>query len=235
MFRVTLVEGEDELAEFTFDQEVVTIGRDRHCDIIVANARASRYHATIERTHRGYVLADLSSHNGTFVHGKRVRHHRLDDEDAFSIARQTFRFLQTESTDELDELEEELSFSSSQSQPVVIEPGLETEPDLDVVLQEIKASPPARLVQLAPTRRVFDIDGERVVIGRNAASEIRLHGLLVPHQAAVLVREDDAYRVLGVSRRFRLNGRRAEGVALKDGDLLTIGRHRFRYVIDQRD
>ena len=44
----------------------LTLGRDSGCDIVVMHARASRYHARIERRRDKFVLVDQSS-NGTWV------------------------------------------------------------------------------------------------------------------------------------------------------------------------
>ena len=44
----------------------VTLGRDSGCDIVVAHARASRFHARIERRRDKFVLVDQSS-NGTWI------------------------------------------------------------------------------------------------------------------------------------------------------------------------
>jgi hypothetical protein len=47
-------------------QDVVKFGREASCDIVVADRKASREHARIERRRDKYVLVDVSS-NGTFL------------------------------------------------------------------------------------------------------------------------------------------------------------------------
>jgi class 3 adenylate cyclase len=54
------------------NHDVVRFGRDVSCDVVVADRKASREHARIERRRDKYVLVDVSS-NGTFLtfHGGR--------------------------------------------------------------------------------------------------------------------------------------------------------------------
>ena len=50
-----------------------TVGRDPGNDIILRDPKVSRHHAEIVFERGFFVLHDLSSANGTYVHGKRVR------------------------------------------------------------------------------------------------------------------------------------------------------------------
>lgn len=49
------------------------IGRDRECDLVLADMTVSRVHARLDRTQDGWLLTDLGSTNGTRVNGWRVR------------------------------------------------------------------------------------------------------------------------------------------------------------------
>ncbi|GAA3803878.1 FHA domain-containing protein [Nocardioides panacisoli] len=55
----------------TFDGDRVVIGRDLGCDVPIADARASRHHAILQRENGAWVAVD-SSTNGTFVGGQRI-------------------------------------------------------------------------------------------------------------------------------------------------------------------
>lgn len=55
------------------DAERVTVGRGASNDVSVpTDPMMSRLHAVFERVGTGWCLKDLSSHNGTFVNGKRI-------------------------------------------------------------------------------------------------------------------------------------------------------------------
>lgn len=61
-------------------QELLTLGREASCDLVINGHKVSRLHATIERHDRRFVLTDQST-NGTFIKiGKEpeVRIHRKD-------------------------------------------------------------------------------------------------------------------------------------------------------------
>jgi ABC-type multidrug transport system ATPase subunit len=60
----------------------VRIGRAPENDIVLTDLSVSRHHAMVHGdSERGWELADLGSHNGTFVNGQRVMQARLSDGD----------------------------------------------------------------------------------------------------------------------------------------------------------
>lgn len=71
----------------------VTIGRLPECDVVLADANASRRHVEVRPTNDGgYVLVDLGSTNGTKVNGIGVHSHRLENGDEISIGATHLRF-----------------------------------------------------------------------------------------------------------------------------------------------
>lgn len=63
-----------------------TLGRDAENDLVVKDASASRIHAIIEETGRGFFLKDQESRNGTLVNGNRTQGPtRLSDGDEIQI------------------------------------------------------------------------------------------------------------------------------------------------------
>ena len=53
-------------------QSRFTIGRESACDMTLADDTVSRWHASLERSAGGWLLADLGSTNGTRLNGWRV-------------------------------------------------------------------------------------------------------------------------------------------------------------------
>jgi len=51
-----------------------TIGREPACDMTLADDTVSRWHASLERSSGGWLLADLGSTNGTRLNGWRINH-----------------------------------------------------------------------------------------------------------------------------------------------------------------
>ena len=48
------------------------IGRERGCDVEVADTQVSRRHAEVSRVDGTWIIRDLQSSNGLFVDGKRI-------------------------------------------------------------------------------------------------------------------------------------------------------------------
>ncbi len=61
------------------DKEVVVIGRDAGCDLVLDHPDVSRRHAEVRRTAQGFLLKDLGSTNGTLVAGVKVTEKLLSD------------------------------------------------------------------------------------------------------------------------------------------------------------
>jgi hypothetical protein len=60
--------------------------------VVIASARASRFHAEVRPEAGGYVLYDRGSGNGTLVNGSRVTSHVLRPGDLITIGDETFCF-----------------------------------------------------------------------------------------------------------------------------------------------
>lgn len=67
-------------------RDVLVLGRDKGCDVVLTDETVSRKHARIVRGADGYYLEDLQSRNGTFLNGRRVNGPiRLRDGDGFRL------------------------------------------------------------------------------------------------------------------------------------------------------
>jgi ABC-type multidrug transport system ATPase subunit len=70
----------------------VRIGRAPDNDLVLDDLIVSRYHAELRGTpDGGYEIADLGSHNGTYVNGRRVSAQPVTDHDTVGIGHSTFR------------------------------------------------------------------------------------------------------------------------------------------------
>jgi len=61
-----------EVATRELDREWIVIGRDPECDVRLDNPAVSRHHARIEREGEDFILRDLGSENGTYIHDEPV-------------------------------------------------------------------------------------------------------------------------------------------------------------------
>jgi DNA-binding NtrC family response regulator len=72
--KLTVKTGPDTGKTCTVDRDVVTVGKMRDCDLVLTDNSVSRRHLRITRTDADrWVLVDLGSTNGTFLHGARIR------------------------------------------------------------------------------------------------------------------------------------------------------------------
>lgn len=70
----------------------ITLGRDVASSIVIDDDLASRHHARIRPTTRGWVIEDLGSTNGTRVNGFRSSVQLLTDGDHVTVGATTFLF-----------------------------------------------------------------------------------------------------------------------------------------------
>ncbi len=75
---------------FDLRGDAITIGRARDNNLILRDARASRYHARLEQGKTGWSVKDTGSQNGTFVNDQRVGTHRLQSGDVIAIGETRF-------------------------------------------------------------------------------------------------------------------------------------------------
>lgn len=93
MHSLTMIKGETPGQEFALDRDVTLIGKDRACDIVLADPHVSKRHARIERTPGGLYIEDLDSTNRTKVGGREIRRRRLEDGDLIKICGYQFRYV----------------------------------------------------------------------------------------------------------------------------------------------
>ena len=90
--RLIVSSGRAVVAEVTLNRPRMVLGRDDSCDISLDSRYVSRFQNLFLETRDGWVLIDLSSTNGCFVNGRRVREHRLRDGDLIAVGHHQMRF-----------------------------------------------------------------------------------------------------------------------------------------------
>lgn len=90
--RLIVSSGKTVVAEVTLNRPRMVLGRDESCDISLDSRYVSRFQNLFLETRDGWMLIDLSSTNGCFVNGRRVREHRLRDGDLIAVGHHQMRF-----------------------------------------------------------------------------------------------------------------------------------------------
>jgi predicted component of type VI protein secretion system len=76
------------IKSYSFQQDVITIGRDPEADVFLDNSGISREHVRIERMPNGqYSLRDTGSANGTFVNDEPVKSALIYSSDVVRIGK----------------------------------------------------------------------------------------------------------------------------------------------------
>jgi type II secretory pathway predicted ATPase ExeA len=90
--RLIVSSGRTIVAEVMLNRPRMVLGRDDSCDISLDSRYVSRFQNLFLETPEGWMLIDLSSTNGCFVNGRRVREHRLRDGDLIAVGHHQMRF-----------------------------------------------------------------------------------------------------------------------------------------------
>ncbi len=70
---------------YPLEKPRLVVGRDKKCDIQLDNLAISREHCAFSRRGEAYVVRDLNSANGTFINGKKITEHFLNDGDEIVV------------------------------------------------------------------------------------------------------------------------------------------------------
>ncbi len=115
---------------FTLDKDVITVGRSKKNDLVLADQWLSRIHAEIRRENGRFFIRDLESRNGTYVNGMRLSERvPLQNGDVITLG------------------DQQISFSNDASGSVILTEapaGLELEGTLVVSTEELLAAARAK-------------------------------------------------------------------------------------------
>jgi ABC-type multidrug transport system ATPase subunit len=75
------------------ETKVVRIGRSDDNEVVVKDLRVSRHHAVLRQARGHYEITDLSSHNGTFLNGRRITTAVVTEADVVGVGLASFRLV----------------------------------------------------------------------------------------------------------------------------------------------
>lgn len=93
MAKLILSMGNLVLKEIPIDKERITIGRKPQNDIQIDNLAISGNHAVIVTILNDAFLEDLNSTNGTFVNGRQIHKHFLQDGDVIELGKYRLKYV----------------------------------------------------------------------------------------------------------------------------------------------
>ena len=89
---VTVIFGGQEQKTIPLDKPKLVVGREPTCEIHIDNLGISRQHCAFAARGEAFVVQDMGSSNGTFVNGRKITEHFLNDADEVVIGKYTLKF-----------------------------------------------------------------------------------------------------------------------------------------------
>jgi pSer/pThr/pTyr-binding forkhead associated (FHA) protein len=220
---------------YNLDDETILIGRDPDCTVHVDNLGVSRKHAKIESNGPVYVLTDLASNNGTFVRGDRVTQHNLNHGDEFSIGKFTIEC----------DLGKQRAAKVEKPDPTVgdmANPELTLAVDakeMEMMQRERASRLKAYISYKAPSGRKENqpVQKTTTVFGKARAADFPVAGWRLQQKHALLVRDNNGFRLINVSDKKPTylrgandkNWKIVDDERLNNGDIFKIGRIEFEF------
>ncbi|MBN9683786.1 MULTISPECIES: FHA domain-containing protein [unclassified Corallococcus] len=209
--------------EVVLDDSVITLGRDKTCQVVLPQQAVSRNHARISQEGTLYFLEDLGSAYGTKINGKSLpkgEKELLRNGDVIAIAQYDVRF------DKVVEIAPDVSDKTS-----FLARGI-----LKDAMRGLAGGEERFLRYMNGPRegqRIEISEAQEHIFGRDEKeADVILKDDLVSRKHAKVRRDWSGTHVedLGSRNGIKVNKKRVNRKALKDGDELEIGATRFVYV-----
>lgn len=176
-----------------------------------STARSSAGRASLQ-------LRDLQSGNGTFVNGRQIQTHNLNDGDLISLGKCSIRF---------ENLDRTTAPGNLADVPVSDGLGMMT---LQVDAAKLARKQRERMQQTkgylsSPGRKDVVLDGALTLVGKDPDAQVHVDGWFCPRMIAVIVRDESGFRITDVSpggRSLTINRVVKKSAPLGEDDVVTI-------------
>ena len=206
MYKLVISDDEGHTTVVPLLRDEITIGRQAGNSIRLTERNVSRSHARLLKRNEAYIIEDLGSYNGVIVNGERI------DEKAELAA-----------GDQLGIGDYDLELQSD------VLPTAKSMP-----APTPKSAPPPRLVLLSDPAAgaEFSLNKPAIRIGRDEHLDIWINHKSISHEHAEVQLKDDAVTVfdLDSANGMRVNGVPVSRAVLEAGDVLELGKVRFRFL-----
>ncbi len=206
MYKLVISDDEGHTTVVPLLRDEITIGRQDGNSIRLTERNVSRSHARLLKRNEAYIIEDLGSYNGVIVNGERI--------------------------DEKAEL-------AAGDQLGIGDYDLELQSDVVPVAKPMrvpkpKSAPPPRLVVLSDPAAgaEFSLNKPALRIGRDERLDIWINHKSISHEHAEVQLTDGVVKVfdLDSANGMRVNGVPVSRAVLEAGDVLELGKVRFRFV-----
>ena len=223
MIDLTLILSGQAYERVTFESFTrLMIGRSHDCEIQVDNLAISRHHAEIVNVSGVHVLRVIGK-NETFVNGSVIHTHNLNDGDLISIGKFTIAYTNDDPWSAASPNEGNQIIAGAAPTLIGTEHAAKAR-------QESFQRVPAYLEH--PDGKPEALEHAYYLFGKSTHSEFRLRSLTAPRCAAILLREDNGYRIVDLSpkrNQVKINSVMTHDHRLSDDDEIAVGAHRFTF------
>lgn len=218
------------IKEYPFDKNEITIGRKSENDIVIDNPAVSGRHARIINQAGSFVIEDLNSTNGTFMHDRKILKANLHHKDEVSIAKHSLVFI--------NEIEEQMpptpaAQATSSDSTIVMSPtsGAKAEKKTKDMVGCL------RVVSGESTASQFVLTGLTTYIGKSEQAAVRIKGFFAPDLAACIYRKPEGYYVKVLKERsIKVNGQTVKDqVSINPGDLIDVSNLKLSFFNQESD
>lgn len=216
--------GADKPAVVMLDDDVITLGRDQVCQVVLAQQAVSRNHARISRDGSLYFVEDLGSSYGTQINGTKLpkgEKHLLRNGDVIAIAQFDVTF---------DRVAENSTAEGANNTQFVARKVVKD------VMRGLSAGgeQPYFRIMNGPREgeRIEIADAQEYIIGRDETADIIFKDDLVSRRHVKIRRDWSGTHVedLGSRNGIKINKKRSPGKTLQDRDEVEVGGVRLLFL-----
>jgi pSer/pThr/pTyr-binding forkhead associated (FHA) protein len=209
--------------EHVLDEAVITLGRDKGCQVVLAQQAVSRNHARISQEGNLFFLEDLGSAYGTQINGKPLpkgEKHRLRNGDVIVIAQFDVKFTHVADVP-MNVGSEKTSFVARSL--------------VKDAMRGLKSGDSAYFRVMNGPRegeRIELSDAQEVIIGRDETADVIFKDDLISRRHVKLRRDWSGTHVEDLNSRngIKVNKKKVNRKTLKDGDEIEVGNVRLLFV-----
>ena len=215
--------GAEKASEVLLREDVITLGRDPACQVVLAQQAVSRSHARLSRDGALYFVEDLGSSFGTQLNGEKLKKHEkrlLRNGDIIAIAQFDLTF---------DRVADEPSEGGDRTQVVAKKVVKDVMRGLSV-----KGEQPYFRVMNGPREgeKIEIAEAQEYIVGRDEAADIILNDDLVSRKHVKVRRDWSGVHVEDLNSRngIRVNRQKTPSKTLQDRDEVEIGNVRLLFL-----
>ncbi|MBL8949411.1 MAG: FHA domain-containing protein [Myxococcaceae bacterium] len=216
--------GADKPSVVMLDDDIITLGRDQVCQVVLAQQAVSRSHARISRDGQLYFVEDLGSSFGTQINGQKLpkgEKHLLRNGDVIAIAQFDVTF---------DRIAGEKASEAANNTQFVARKVVK---DVMRGLMANGEQPYFRIMN-GPREgeRIEIADAQEYIIGRDESADIIFKDDLVSRRHVKVRRDWSGVHVedLGSRNGIKINKKRSSGKTLLDRDEVEVGGVRLLFL-----